>query len=177
MIRSTDRRDSQPSHPGDRADPRQGLLARESAQSDESEVSQHCSTVLIAYAKTIRRYDERIAQLERELEQRGGPSQSSHHHGPSQPQPPQIGHGPSNLFGGIMAGSANQGGPGLAPPPQDPNPPHGMPPQLGSGPQGPSGLNPAPGPPQHFGGYQPGPSANGELHALSLFLGGMRRVQ
>ncbi|KAF3053387.1 proteinral transcription repressor [Didymella keratinophila] len=107
------------------------------------------------------KYEDRIAQLERELEQRGGPSQSSHHHGPSQPQPPQIGHGPSNLFGGIMAGSANQGGPGLAPPPQDGNPPHGMPPQLGGGPQNPPGLNPAPGPPQHFGGYQPGPAANG----------------
>ena len=111
---------------------------------------------------TPARYEDRIAQLERELEQRGGPSQSSHHHGPSQPQPPQIGHGPSNLFGGIMAGSANQGGPGLAPPPQDANPPHGMPPQLGGGPQGPPGLNPAPGPPQHFGGYPPGPAANGE---------------
>lgn len=73
-----------------------------------------------------------------------------------------------------MAGSANQGGPGLAPPPQDPNPPHGMPPQLGGGPQGPPGLNPAPGPPQHFGGYQPGPSVNGELYALSLSSGGLR---
>ena len=39
------------------------------------------------------------------------------HTGPS--QPPALGHGPSNLFGGIMA---NQGGsgPGLVPPlPQD----------------------------------------------------------
>lgn len=107
------------------------------------------------------RYEERIAQLEREVEARGGPSQNSQHHGPSQPQPPQIGHGPSNLFGGIMAGSAAQGGPGLAPPPQEPPQGHGMPPQLG-GPQGPPGLNPAPGPPQHFGGYQPGPSVNGE---------------
>jgi glucose repression regulatory protein TUP1 len=107
------------------------------------------------------RYEERIAQLEREVEARGGPSQNSQHHGPSQPQPPQIGHGPSNLFGGIMAGSAAQGGPGLAPPPQEPPQGHGMPPQLG-GPQGPPGLNPAPGPPQHFGGYQPGPSVNGD---------------
>ncbi|KAK1920412.1 hypothetical protein P3342_002709 [Pyrenophora teres f. teres] len=84
------------------------------------------------------KYEERIAQLERELEARGGPSQNSQHHGPSQPQPPQIGHGPSNLFGGIMAGSAAQGGPGLAPPPQEPPQGHGMPPQLG-GPQGPPG--------------------------------------
>ncbi len=108
------------------------------------------------------RYEDRIAQLEREVEARGGPSQNPQHHGgPSQPQPPQIGHGPSNLFGGIMAGSAAQGGPGLAPPPQEPPQPQGMPPHLG-GPQGPPGLNPAPGPPQHFGGYQPGPpSVNG----------------
>jgi glucose repression regulatory protein TUP1 len=108
------------------------------------------------------KYEDRIAQLEREIEQRGGPAQNSQHHGPSQPQPqpPQIGHGPSNLFGGIMAGSASQGGPGLAPPPQEAQQQQGMPPHLG--PQGPPGLNPAPGPPQHFGGYQqPGPAANG----------------
>jgi glucose repression regulatory protein TUP1 len=63
-----------------------------------------------------------------------------------------------------MAGSAAQGGPGLAPPPQEPSQPPGMPPHLG--PQGPPGLNPsAPGPPQHFGGYQPGPGGNGKLLA------------
>ena len=51
-----------------------------------------------------------------------------------------------------MAGGAQGGGPGLAPPPQDgPKPPglqHGVPP-------GPPGLNPAPGPPSHapFTGY------------------------
>lgn len=107
------------------------------------------------------KYEERIAHLERDLEARGGPSQNSQHGGSSAPQPPQIGHGPSNLFGGIMAGSAAQGGPGLAPPPQEPQQPQGMPPHLGGGPQGPPGLNPAPGPPQHFGGYPPNPSANG----------------
>lgn len=64
-----------------------------------------------------------------------------------------------------MAGSAAQGGPGLAPPPQEPPQGHGMPPQLG-GPQGPPGLNPAPGPPQHFGGYQQGPSVNGKHQRL-----------
>ena len=64
-----------------------------------------------------------------------------------------------------MAGSAAQGGPGLAPPPQEPPQGHGMPPQLG-GPQGPPGLNPAPGPPQHFGGYQQGPSVNGEFQQV-----------
>ncbi|KAF2463754.1 WD40 repeat-like protein [Lindgomyces ingoldianus] len=104
------------------------------------------------------KYEDEIARLQRELEARGGPSQSSQHHGPSQPPPPSIGHGPSNLFGGIMAGSAAQGGPGLAPPPQEPPQPQGLPPHM---PQGPPGLNTAPGPPQHFGGYQPGPSVNG----------------
>ncbi|KAF2637810.1 WD40 repeat-like protein [Massarina eburnea CBS 473.64] len=103
------------------------------------------------------KYEDEISRLQRELEARGGPSQNSQHHGPSQPPPPSIGHGPSNLFGGIMAGN-NQGGPGLAPPPQEPQQP-GLPPHLGG--QGPPGLNPAPGPPQHFGGYQPGPSVNG----------------
>jgi glucose repression regulatory protein TUP1 len=113
------------------------------------------------------RYEDEIARLQRELEARGGPSQNSQHHGPSQPQPPSIGHGPSNLFGGIMAGSASQGGPGLAPPPQEPQQPQGLPPHMG--PQGPPpGLNPAPGPPQHFGGYQPPPSVNGK--SISSFL-------
>src|SRR3954452_11453530 len=111
--------------------------------------------------RTRCRYEDRIAQREREVEARGGPSQNpQHHHGPSQPQPPQIGHGPSNLFGGIMAGKVSPGGPGLAPPPQEPPQGHGMPPQLG-GPQGPSGP---PGPPPHFGGYQPAPpSVNGKF--------------
>ena len=106
------------------------------------------------------RYEEEISRLQRELEARGGPSQNSQHHGPSQPPPPSIGHGPSNLFGGIMAGNS-QGGPGLAPPPQEPQQPAGLPPHLGGGPQGPPGLNPAPGPPQHFAGYGSGPSMNG----------------
>ncbi|KAH8724716.1 WD40-repeat-containing domain protein [Phaeosphaeriaceae sp. PMI808] len=100
------------------------------------------------------KYEDRITQLEREVEARGGPSQNSQHHGSAQAQPPQIGHGPSNLFGGIMAG-----GGGLAPPPQEPQQPQGVPAHL---PQGgpPPGLNPAPGPPQHFGGYQ-APAVNG----------------
>ena len=64
-----------------------------------------------------------------------------------------------------MAGGAQGGGPGLAPPPQDgPKPPnlqHGVPP-------GPPGLNPAPGPPSHapFGGYG---SMNGKpCHSVNL---------
>jgi glucose repression regulatory protein TUP1 len=66
-----------------------------------------------------------------------------------------------------MAGSASQGGPGLAPPPQEPPQPQSLPPHMG--PQGPPpGLNPPPGPPQHFGGYQPAPSVNGKSIASFL---------
>ncbi|KAL8972848.1 MAG: hypothetical protein Q9183_000323 [Haloplaca sp. 2 TL-2023] len=71
------------------------------------------------------RYEEDIARLRHELEARGGPP--SHvsisglppHAGPPQPQPPAIGHGPSNLFGGIMANPPGQGAPGLVPPTQE----------------------------------------------------------
>ncbi|TKX25480.1 transcriptional repressor [Elsinoe australis] len=105
------------------------------------------------------KYEEDIARLRRELEARGGPSASSH--GPNQPPPPSIGHGPANLFQGIMAGATAQGGPGLAPPPQEQPPPgQGLPAHL----QGPPALNPPPGPPQHapFGGYgQAAPGVNG----------------
>ncbi|KAJ5675905.1 Transcriptional repressor rco-1 [Penicillium macrosclerotiorum] len=66
-------------------------------------------------------YEAEIRMLRHELESRGVQPVSSHiapaqqHTGP-QAQPPSLGHGPSNLFGGIMT---NQGGsgPGLAPPP------------------------------------------------------------
>ncbi|KAJ9643062.1 general transcription repressor [Coniosporium tulheliwenetii] len=109
------------------------------------------------------KYEEDIAALRRELEARGGPGSSSHlggpHH-PQQPPPPSIGHGAGTLFGGIMAGAAAQGGPGLAPPSQEQPQPQGLPPHM---PSGPPGLNPPPGP-QHqtpFGGYQPGPGVNG----------------
>src|SRR5271154_3544189 len=53
-------------------------------------------------------YESEIRSLRHELELRGGTSVPSHvvgppqHAGPSQ-QPPQLGHGPSNLFSGIMA--------------------------------------------------------------------------
>jgi glucose repression regulatory protein TUP1 len=111
-----------------------------------------------------KQYEEEIARLRSELEARGGPGQSSQHHGPAQPPPPSIGHGPANLFGGIMAGGSNQG---LAPPPQEPQQPQGMPAHI-PGPHGPPGLNPPPGAPQHFGGYPPGPSVNGEHRQSSL---------
>ncbi|KAG7008063.1 hypothetical protein G7Y79_00007g021880 [Physcia stellaris] len=89
------------------------------------------------------RYEDDINRLRHELEARGGPP--SHvsvsglppHGGPSQNQPPSIGHGPSNLFGGIMANPPGQGNPGLVPlsqeqqqqgPPQNqmPQPPPGL---------------------------------------------------
>jgi glucose repression regulatory protein TUP1 len=113
-----------------------------------------------APTKLPHRYEDDISRLRRDLEARGGPSQSSHT-GPSQPPPPSIGHGPANLFQGIMAGATAQGGPGLAPPPQD-GPPQGVPAHI----QGPPGLNPPPGPPQHapFGGYgQPPAGVNGTI--------------
>lgn len=109
----------------------------------------------------MHRYEEEIARLRHELEQRGGPSQGPHA-APSQPPPPAIGHGPANLFQGIMAGGA--GGPGLAPPPpQDQQAQPGMPGHMGPG-GGPPGLNPPPGPPHNpFAAYgqQPPAGING----------------
>ncbi len=109
-------------------------------------------------------YDNEIRLLRHELELRGGPSASSHvggppqHAGPSQP-PPQLGHGPSNLFRGIMA-NQGQGGPGLAPPPEHQPPPQQhplQPPGPGPQPQGPLGGQQQ----GSFPGYQPGPTLNG----------------
>lgn len=117
------------------------------------------------------KYDEEIQRLHREIEARGGSARPAaiggppQHAGPSQ-APPSIGHGPSNLFGGIMAGQGGQSA-GLAPPPpqQEQGPPQHMPqppppgiqappqqpPFQGGYPQGP------PGPPPNSG-YQPPPS-------------------
>ena len=106
-------------------------------------------------------YEAEIRMLRHELEQRGVQPVSSHiapaqHTGP-QAQPPSLGHGPSNLFGGIMT---NQGGsgPGLAPPPsQDQQPSQHTLQQPASAAQ-----PGAPQPPQSFpGGYQPGAAVNG----------------
>ncbi|TVY38899.1 Transcriptional repressor [Lachnellula subtilissima] len=111
------------------------------------------------------KYDEEISRLHRELEARGGnprpagigaPPQNA---GPAGQAPPSIGHGPSNLFGGIMAGQG-PGGPGLAPPPQadQHGPPQHQMPQPGPPPppalQGPP---PQQQPPFQSGGY-PQPS-------------------
>lgn len=129
-------------------------------------------TLLNAYY----RYDDEIARLRHELEVRGG--QPSHvgisglqtHAGVSQPQPPAIGHGPSNLFGGIMANPPGQGNPGLVPPsveqqqPQAP-PPHQMP-------QPPPNLQQ---PPYQY--PQPSNMNNGKLSFLKRNRGSILRQQ
>ncbi|KAK2811860.1 hypothetical protein FQN50_001898 [Emmonsiellopsis sp. PD_5] len=117
-----------------------------------------------AQIKMKQEYEGEIRNLRMELESRGVHLPQSHvggpptHAGPSQPPPPALGHGPANLFGGIMA---NQGGgaPALAPPPpqdQQQPPQHSLQ-QPGPGAQG--------GPPQPqqgaFGGYQPSSAVNG----------------
>lgn len=109
-------------------------------------------------------YETEIRILRHELESRGVQTIPTHigaptqHAGPSQAPPPALGHGPSNLFGGIMA---NQGGsgPGLAPPPpQDQQPPqYTLQQPVAAAQQG-----AAPPPPQgSFGGYPPGAAVNG----------------
>jgi glucose repression regulatory protein TUP1 len=106
------------------------------------------------------RYEEEIARLRHELEQRGGPAGGPA--GPSQPQPPAIGHGPANLFQGIMAGSAAAGGPGLAPPPQEQQGQPGMPGHMQA--PGAPGFNAPPAPPHNpfaYGGQPQGPGVNG----------------
>lgn len=107
-------------------------------------------------------YENEIRNLRLELESRGVHLPPSHvggpptHAGPTQPPPPALGHGPSNLFGGIMA-NQGAGGPALAPPP----PQEQQPPQHSLQQPGPA----AQGPPQPqqgaFGGYQPGSAVNG----------------
>jgi len=156
----------------------EGLPAGTSSDRDQAKVSvlmsmtnfwlsHHGSCVYGLLIPCRTRYDEDITRLQRELEARGGPPLSAHlsgppqHPGPSQPPPPSIGHGPSNLFGGIMANPGGQGGPGLATPQeqhQQPPPPHQMPqPPPGPQSQGPSQLQQP-----SFPGY-PQPSAvNGQ---------------
>ncbi|OGM41566.1 transcriptional repressor rco-1 [Aspergillus bombycis] len=116
-----------------------------------------------AQIKMKQDYEAEIRVLRHELESRGVQPVSSHiagpaqHAGPSQAPPPALGHGPSNLFGGIMA---NQGGsgPGLAPPP----PQDQQPPQHTLQQPAPAAQQGAPQPPQSsFGGYQPGAAVNG----------------
>lgn len=86
----------------------------------------------------------------------GGPPQ---HSGPAQAPPPALGHGPSNLFGGIMANQGGQGGPGLAPPPQDQQQPpqHPLQQPAPAAPQGPPQTQQG-----SFPGYQPSSAMNGK---------------
>ena len=150
---------SRPADPRNANGPRKGIRNGTATFGPEAEVSRDGRALGDALLTHFHRYDEEIQRLHRELEARGGnprpagigaPPQNA---GPSQ-APPSIGHGPSNLFGGIMAGGG-QGGPGLAPPPQSDQ--HG-PPQHQM-PQPPPGLG-GPPPPQPFqsGGYPQGPS-------------------
>ncbi|KAF9312734.1 general transcription repressor [Podila horticola] len=94
-------------------------------------------------------WEEEVVRLRREVEQRGGVVQMPHQVPHSQPPPPNIGHGQSNLFGGIISGGP--GGPGLIAPPQmgdpsQPPPPQGQQPP----PQGqPQGQPQPPHPPHH----------------------------
>ncbi|KAI2791603.1 Transcriptional repressor rco-1 [Penicillium oxalicum] len=100
-------------------------------------------------------YEAEIRMLRHELEQRGVQPVASHiaasqHSGP-QAQPPSLGHGPSNLFGGIMTNPAGSG-PGLAPPPsQEQQPPQhtlqqpASATQPGYGPPPPPTASPGPG--------------------------------
>ncbi|KAI9719012.1 MAG: general transcription repressor [Chrysothrix sp. TS-e1954] len=104
-------------------------------------------------------YENRIDHLQRELERRGGPMHGAPQH-PGQPQPPSVGHGPRDLFGGIMAGAGGaQGDPRLAPPPQEPPQHQGLPAHLTQV----SGLNTGPQPPTHQPSYPNynGPAMNG----------------
>ncbi|KAL9081580.1 MAG: hypothetical protein Q9159_007244 [Coniocarpon cinnabarinum] len=110
----------------------------------------------LSYQQMKQEYEKKIEQLQRDLEMRGGPPHGAPHH-PPQPQPPSIGHGPRDLFGGIMQGGGGQGQSSLAPPPQEPQQPQGMPPHLTQN----SGLSTGPQPPGHQPYPYPGNGVNG----------------
>jgi glucose repression regulatory protein TUP1 len=104
---------------------------------------------------TLDRYEEENLRLRQELEARGGPSIAGptaglpNHGG----QPPQVGHGPNNLFGQIMTGGGGQGGPGLAPPPPEPAQPQGLGAHIQQGPPLTGNPGGPPGPPSFgYGG-------------------------
>ncbi|KAL7273211.1 general transcription repressor [Rhizina undulata] len=122
-----------------------------------------------AHSAMKQKYEEEIARLSRELESRGGshvpPHGSQNAVSAQPPPPPAIGHGPSNLFGGIMSGQGGQGGPGLAPPQQDaqqqPQHNHQIPPPPVLTQQGPPSQPPSQ--PQPQPSYQPsGSFVNGK---------------
>ena len=123
---------------------------------------------------SLNSYEQEIRGLRQELDARGVQTVSSHmagapiHAGPSHAPPPALGHGPSNLFGGIMANQGG-GGPGLAPPPPQPHDQQ-QPPQHSLQQPAPGAQQPQ-GPPQPqpgtFGGYQPGAAVNGTYTPLT----------
>lgn len=78
----------------------------------------------------------------------------------AQPAPPAIGHGPSNLFGGIMANPPGQGNPGLVPPSQDQQQQQGPPPHQMPQPQ--QGLQSGP----YQGNYPQPPVVNGKTQTF-----------
>ncbi|KAI5803132.1 WD40-repeat-containing domain protein [Geopyxis carbonaria] len=83
-----------------------------------------------AHTAMKQKYEDEIQRLSRELEARGGAHVQQHPpNSAPPPAPPSIGHGPRDLFGGIMSGGG-QGGPGLAPPQQQDvqQPQHQIPP-------------------------------------------------
>jgi glucose repression regulatory protein TUP1 len=117
-------------------------------------------------AKRVSRYDRKVQDLQRELESVRGagpipppPHGAPQHNGPPQPAPPTIGHGPRDLFGGIMAGNGAGGPSSLAAPPPMPETAQGMPPQLTQA-AGIATAQPGAGHPP-YASYNPG-SANGE---------------
>ncbi|CAG8517216.1 7638_t:CDS:2, partial [Ambispora gerdemannii] len=118
------------------------------------------------------KYDSEIMRLNRDLEQqRLHPHQSTsgaHQQAPSHPppQPPNIGQGQSNLFGGIMSGGGQTG---LVAPPQmslDPSQQQQPPPTSHPGYPGPSG--PSPNVPQVGSSSAQPPYLNGGVPPNSL---------
>lgn len=150
--------------PGDGDDPAKGLPVGAGSAQDETRVRPlFISTGTMLSLTCCTSYEAEIRTLRMELESRGIHVPPSHvggpppHGGPSQAPPPALGHGPSNLFGGIMA---NQGGgaPALAPPPPPQDQQQGAQHSL----QNPPNAQGPPQPPQGaFGGYQQGSAVNG----------------
>lgn len=149
---------------GDGDDPAKGLPVGAGSAQDETRVRLlSISTGTMLSLTCCTSYEAEIRTLRMELESRGIHVPPSHvggpppHGGPSQAPPPALGHGPSNLFGGIMA---NQGGgaPALAPPPPPQDQQQGAQHSL----QNPPNAQGPPQPPQGaFAGYQQGSAVNG----------------
>ena len=152
----TDRR-SYRAAPGARNDSPEGVSTGANPDQDEARVRSSLyplpwlRSVDTNVSGAIDSYETEIRMLRHELESRGVQPVShiapTAHAGP-QGQPPQVGHGPSNLFSGIMANPGGSGS-GLVPPPAQDQPPtqHTL--------QQPASVAPQP-PQSAFGGYPPG---------------------